>query len=116
IASQTLRKSKSPAEFVTSFLGRLQSLANAHTLLTQSNWQGAELGALIRSQLIADSANEDRMLCSGPEVVRPPQLALHLALVLHELGTNARKHGALSSARGQVPGGWAVTAAPVPPF
>jgi PAS domain S-box-containing protein len=114
IASQTLRKSKSPAEFVASFLGRLQSLANAHTLLTQSNWQGAELAALIRSQIIVDSANEDRIRCSGPEVVLPPQLALHLALVLHELGTNARKHGALSSARGQVTASWSVTSTPVP--
>jgi PAS domain S-box-containing protein len=114
IASQTLRRSKNPAEFVASFLGRLQSLANAHTLLTQSNWQGAELGTLIRSQIIADSPSEDRITCSGPEVVLPPQLALHLALVLHELGTNARKYGALSSARGRVTVAWSITPTPAP--
>ena len=114
IASQTLRKSKNPAEFVTNFLGRLQSLASAHTLLTQSNWQGAELGALIRSQIIADGANDDRIACVGPEVVLPPQLALHLGLVLHELGTNARKHGALSSARGRVSVNWSIISTPAP--
>ena len=63
IASQTLRKSENPADFVASFLGRLQSLATAHTLLTQSNWQGAVLGALIRTQVMTNSADDDRISC-----------------------------------------------------
>ncbi len=108
IASQTLRKAKSPAEFKPSFMGRIQALASAHTLLTQSNWQGAELGALVRSQIIADE-DGDRIVCSGPEVALAPQLALHLALVLHELGTNARKHGALSTPHGRITVAWSAS-------
>ena len=114
IASQTLRKSKNPADFVASFLGRLQSLATAHTLLTQSNWQGAVLGALIRTQVMTDFADDDRISCSGPEVLLPPQLALHLALVLHELGTNARKHGALSASYGRVAVTWSISSTASP--
>jgi PAS domain S-box-containing protein len=107
IASQTLRKSKSPAEFVPSFTGRIQALASAHSLLTQSDWQGAELGALVRSQVISDE--NDRIVCSGPEIMLPAQLSLHLALMLHELGTNARKHGALSAPKGEVTVEWSAS-------
>lgn len=115
IASQTLRSAKSPAEFAPSFLGRIQSLAHAHTLLTQSNWQGAELGDLILGQVLADTGEDNRITCSGPRIVLEPHLALHMALILHELGTNARKHGALLVPRGRVSITWSVssTAAPV---
>ena len=107
IASQTLRRAASPEEFVPSFSGRIRALAEAHTLLTQSNWQGAELGALVRTQIIPGDG--DRIRWSGPEVVLPATLALHLALVLHELGTNARKHGALSGPEGEVTIAWSVS-------
>jgi PAS domain S-box-containing protein len=107
IASQTLRRSGSPEEFVPSFMGRIRALADAHTLLTQSSWQGAEFGALVRDQVIADES--DRISWSGPEIMLPAALSLHLALVLHELGTNARKHGALSGPRGHVTVAWSVS-------
>lgn len=115
IANQTLRVSPSPAEFIPSFLGRLHSLANAHTLLTQTNWQGADLNSLIHSQVLIDSSPDERVRFSGPQVSLDAKMALQLALVLHELGTNARKHGALSNARGQVSISWSVEsqAAPV---
>ena len=113
IASQTLRSAKSPAEFVPSFLGRIQSLASAHGLLTQSNWQGVEMGALIRSQLLFEEEADDRIFCSGPDIVLQPQTALHLSLVLHELGTNARKHGALTAPQGRVVVEWSIRASPL---
>lgn len=100
IANQTLRRARSPYEFVASFSGRLQALSRAHTLLTETAWSGTELGALVRDQLLIDGSDGQRVTCSGPAVGLDPQTALHLALVLHELGTNARKYGALS-----VPGG-----------
>ncbi len=113
IASQTLRQTVDPAGFVTSFTGRVEALANAHGLLTQTSWQGAELGTLIRNQLIADDI-ADRIGCEGPKVMLPASVALHLGLVLHELGTNARKHGALSTPRGRVALCWEIDARPGP--
>jgi PAS domain S-box-containing protein len=108
VAQQTLRFAPSPGDFVESFGGRLQALSRAHTLLTQTVWRGADLGALVREQLLLGAADDGRIACSGPDVLLDPQLALHLAMVLHELGTNARKHGALSVSEGRLSVSWAV--------
>lgn len=106
IASQTLRRAKSPAEFVPSFTERIQALSRAHTLLTRSAWQGTDLDSLIREQLILGGS--DRIICGGPAVSLEPQTALQLALVLHELGTNARKYGSLSVPQGMVSVNWII--------
>ncbi|HEX3882609.1 MAG TPA: response regulator [Stellaceae bacterium] len=109
IATQTLRHSIDPAEFATNFSGRIQALAQAHSLLSDATWKGADLAELIRDQLRLGSLDQSRVVTSGPEIRLPPQLALHLALILHELGTNARKYGALSAARGEVLLKWSVS-------
>ncbi len=106
IASQTLRRAKSPDEFVPSFSERIQALSRAHTLLTRTAWQGTELDSLIREQLLLGSA--DRIACDGPQIALDPQTALQLALVLHELGTNARKYGSLSVPQGTVDVQWSL--------
>lgn len=106
-AAQTLNRSKDPAHFVESFTGRIQALARAHTLLTSTTWTGAELGKLLRSQLaIGCDLSGDRLVCSGPEVILEPQLAVHLGLALHELGVNSVKYGALSVPEGQLTVSW----------
>jgi len=107
IAHQTVRSARSPGHFATSFTARLQALSRAHNLLTQSSWQGAELLPLIREQLIFTDSNE-RISYAGPKVSLEPQIALHISMVLHELGTNARKYGSLSVPRGRVSLNWSV--------
>lgn len=109
IASQTSRRAASKEEFVATFTDRLQSMARAHTLLTQSNWQGSDIGDIVREQLTF-SSNDNRIAISGPRVRLSAQYSLQLALVLHELGTNARKYGALSVAKGRLDVTWRVTA------
>jgi two-component sensor histidine kinase len=75
--------------------------------LTQTTWSGADIGALVRAQLeIAGELGPDRAVCSGPEVIVDPQLAVHLSLVFHELCINAAKYGALSSPEGRVTVMW----------
>jgi PAS domain S-box-containing protein len=106
IASQTVRTAKSPLEFATSFSGRLQALARTHTLLTDNTWQGADVLSLVRDQLLLEVAEDERISYDGPAVRLDPQPALHLALILHELGTNARKHGALSVPNGRLGVRW----------
>ena len=105
IAHQTVRSAKSPGDFATGFTARIQALSKAHNLLTQSSWQGADLLPLIREQLL-----DERISYAGPSVTLEPQLALHLSMVLHELGTNARKYGSLSVPRGSVSVKWSVQA------
>jgi PAS domain S-box-containing protein len=106
IAGQTLRATKNPSDFVTAFSGRLQSLGIAHSLLIQSSWEGADLTDIARDQLAM--RDTDRIVLSGPRVFLTPRLALHMALILHELGTNARKYGALSGSTGGVALSWSV--------
>ena len=108
IAHQTLRWTRSPADFVPRFNGRVAALAHAHMLLTQSVWRGADLMALLREQLVLGPGEAGRVACAGPEVLLAPQAALHLAMVFHELATNARKHGALSVPEGRLSVRWTV--------
>jgi PAS domain S-box-containing protein len=106
IASQSLAHAKNPTEFVSGFTGRVQALANAHALLTRSEMRGAEMMDLVREQVLLGAADDHRISCSGPLLMLEPQTALHLALILHELATNARKHGALSAASGRLSVSW----------
>jgi PAS domain S-box-containing protein len=108
IASQTLRRASDPATFVDSFTGRIKALARAHSLLTGSSFQGADVSDLVREQLLIGGEEDHRITWSGPSVVLDAQAALHLALVLHELGTNARKHGSLSAPGGRIAVRWHV--------
>ncbi|MCL4765995.1 MAG: PAS domain S-box protein [Hyphomicrobiaceae bacterium] len=107
IAAQTLRNTKDPRTFVADFNGRIQAMANAHKLLNETTWQGANLTRLIREQSAAN-CDAGQISSEGPEVWLPPQVALNLGLVLHELATNARKYGALSVPGGLVEVTWEV--------
>ena len=66
------------------------------------------MGDIMREQLALEGDDRTRLVWAGPGVRLEAQPALHLALVLHELGTNARKHGALSAAQGRVSVHWRV--------
>jgi two-component sensor histidine kinase len=108
IAQYTLRRTKDPSEFVTAFTGRIQSLSRVHSILSSTTWQGADLRELIRDQLLRGSVDETRLTAWGPAVRLESQMALHMALMLHELGTNANKYGALSRSQGRVAITWTV--------
>ena len=106
IASQTLRHAPDPADFAAKFSGRLQALARAHSILSNTTWKSASLHQLFDDQAAIGSLAEGRLVRKGPAVDLPPQIALHFALVLHELTTNANKYGALSAPTGRVEVHW----------
>lgn len=108
IATQTLRHSSGPSDFAPTFIGRIHSLARAHSLLSNTTWQGASLRDLIDGQLDIGTVDLQRLQAAGPDVDLPPEPALHLALVLHEIMTNAHKYGALSTPAGRVDVHWAL--------
>jgi PAS domain S-box-containing protein len=110
IANQTLRTSKSPEAFAQSFQARLQALAHAHGLLTLSQWEHADLHAIVEGALAAHGPLEERVALVGAPVPVSPKAALALSLVFHELGTNAAKYGALSVPAGRVAVTWRFTA------
>jgi two-component sensor histidine kinase len=89
-------------ELKASIIGRIQALARAHSLLSDSRWEGVDLGALVREELAPFAAGEAQLSFDGPDLRLRPAAAQSLALVLHELATNAAKYGALSTGRGSV--------------
>src|SRR5262249_10324070 len=97
--------SHSMDEFVKALDGRIQSMAAAHSLLSQSRWQGVELTDLVRHQL-EPYATEANMMISGPDVMLSAEVTQAVAMVVHELVTNAAKYGALSTPGGRVSLTW----------
>nr|WP_281022625.1 sensor histidine kinase [Rhodoplanes roseus] len=107
IAHRTFRGNAAVAERVAVFDDRLAALASCHALLVQADWTGAELAAIVASQLDPYvSENPDRLMTRGPPVVLPPDLATPFGLVLHELATNAAKYGCLSYPAGMLAVTW----------
>jgi len=81
-----------------------------HALLSQSRWYGVGLTDLIRHQL-APYTTDANTAISGPDVMLTSAQTQAVAMVIHELATNAAKHGALSSADGHVSVSWDRTGA-----
>ena len=106
LASLTLRSSESPESFRKTFEARLQAMARGHNLLARGGWEGASLREIVR-EMLAPYADPDKLFVTpGPNVRLVPAAATTLIMVLHELATNAAKHGALSTAAGHVVLDW----------
>jgi two-component sensor histidine kinase len=87
--------------------GRIQALANVHSLFVESRWIGAELSTIAGQELGPYSAkDEGRVLIEGPPVLLEPNAAQAVAVALHELATNAAKYGSLSGKSGRVELKW----------
>ena len=105
VATSTRKGSSSIDEFVRTLDGRIQSMAAAHALLSQSRWHGVGLPDLVHNQL-APYTTDANMTISGADVMLSAAAAQAVAMVLHELVTNAAKYGALSTAGGRVSVSW----------
>jgi PAS domain S-box-containing protein len=102
-----LTRASSVEHYVGAVEGRIKALARAHALLSDSRWHGADLGALVAEELAPYRVAEaDKVEIGGSTVSLLPHVAQGLALALHELATNAAKHGALSSMAGKVSVTW----------
>jgi two-component sensor histidine kinase len=88
----------------TKISARLAALGATNDLLVKSEWHGASLRDILMSEMAPYGAS--RCLLSGPPVDCPPSIAVLLALVFHELATNAAKYGALSAAGGHIALTW----------
>jgi two-component sensor histidine kinase/DNA-binding response OmpR family regulator len=102
-----LTRADSVSDLVTALDGRVQALARAHTLLSNTRWQGADLTRLVAEEMDPyRDAEAARVETNGPTVLLRPSMAQAFALVLHELATNAAKYGALSALGGRVKVNW----------
>ncbi|HWA89843.1 MAG TPA: response regulator [Rhizomicrobium sp.] len=104
-----LTRSTSKEGYVKAVEGRIQALAQAHTLLSESRWQGADVRRLILEEIAPyRGADPARVQIDGPSVSLLPERSQSLALVLHELATNSVKYGALSVPDGTLSIRWAL--------
>jgi PAS domain S-box-containing protein len=106
LASQTVRQSKSLENFNEAFSGRLQALAGAHDLLTQTRSGGIGLSELMMTVLAPFRSPENRIKASGPQIALPADAVVPLSMAVHELTTNAVKYGALSNRSGHIDIRW----------
>jgi PAS domain S-box-containing protein len=109
-----LTRSDSVDQYVAAVEGRIQALARAHSLLSESRWQGANMAQIIEEELAPyRTSGFDRVKISGRGVSLEPAAAQALALAVHELATNAAKHGALSASSGGIDVAWHLDAGSV---
>jgi two-component sensor histidine kinase len=104
--SQTAKNSRSVGDLVTKYEARVLALANAHRLITEGGWKSTSLNELLNT-LVAPFL--DRISFNGPNVFLEPDPTFGLSMAVHELVTNASKHGSLIDPAGRVDLTWSVT-------
>jgi len=106
-ASVNLSQSDTPEGLKKAIAGRIQALANVHSLFVETRWIGAELSAIAAQELAPyRGADRSRVQLDGAQIVLEPDAAQAIAVTLHELATNAAKYGALSTPDGRVELRW----------
>jgi PAS domain S-box-containing protein len=103
--SQTAKTSRSVAEVATKYEARVLALANAHRLITEGGWRSTSLIELLRGLL---APYMHRVTLDGPDVFLEPDPTFGLSTAVHELATNAVKHGSLSEPAGRIALSWSV--------
>jgi two-component sensor histidine kinase len=106
IAIQTMARSPDMPSFARAFEGRLQALAEAHGQVLKAGWRTVAIGELVATALAPAGAAGERITVGGDPVAIGPKQSVALALVLHELMTNASKYGALAAAGGRLDVQW----------
>jgi two-component sensor histidine kinase/integral membrane sensor domain MASE1 len=105
VASRTQGASTSVADFAATLAGRIRSMAATHELLSRREWSGISVRELVQRDLAPYTA-EDNTDLDGPDWMLRPAAGQALSMTLHELATNATKHGALSVDGGRVSVRW----------
>ena len=106
-ATVNLSRSDTPEGLKQAIEGRIQALANVHSLFVKTRWIGAELSTIATQELAPYyEKDERRVRIDGPQILLEPNSAQAIAVTLHELATNAAKYGALSMPNGQIDLKW----------
>jgi len=105
VAQRTREGSSSMDEYLPALHNRIQSMSNAHALLSRSHWHGVRLAELVAAEL-APFVKADSASVEGPDVLLTAEATQPMAIVLHELVTNASKYGAFSTPDGRITVRW----------
>jgi two-component sensor histidine kinase len=109
VMTTTAKASANIEEFQEAFSGRIASLARTHAVMTEQLQQSVSFQHLLTQELGPYSDDQGlRIRLSGPTVDLPSQIAVPLGMAVHELTTNAVRHGALGKEDGRVEVGWSL--------
>ncbi len=109
ISRQIAKYSTSISDFHLAFESRLNALSTSYKVFEKENWQAAPISDLVRSQIsFVVKQGMPQINFAGPDIQLQPTPAEYLGLAIHELATNAVKHGALSVPSGAVDIRWSV--------
>lgn len=112
VMNSTARTAETIEDYQWAFSGRISSLARTHALLTEEIQQFVSFPNLLRQEVgVYAEGITDRVVLEGPDVELPSQLAVPLGMTIHELTTNAFKHGSLSTPTGRVTVTWTIVPA-----
>lgn len=106
IISLSDEAASSKEEFKELLDGRVKAMAFAHDQLTNANWSSVNLAVLLKNEAQAYTAKNQRIFLNGPDLSLEASSVSCLALVMHEMFTNAAKYGALSNLNGQLHVNW----------
>lgn len=107
ITQRTAESSGSVEEMASHLSGRLDAFARVQSAVTRNPERGIDLKSLVADELLAHAAHEgDQVVIKGPDVSLRPKAAESISLALHELTTNAVKHGALTNSGGRIKIDW----------
>jgi PAS domain S-box-containing protein len=109
IVSLTARGASSLTEFKTALLGRFAAISRTNDLLIGNTGSSADLRSLLLAELAPFRHENDRISLSGPSVSIADEAALALAMIIHELATNAAKYGSLSTSKGTIGISWKIS-------
>ena len=107
IARRTAENSDSVEEMLGHFQGRIDAFSRVQATLTRSADATVDLASLIEDEMVAHAAKEgEQVSISGPDLNLDPRTAERLSLAIHELTTNAVKHGVFVTSHGRVKIRW----------
>lgn len=113
VLNASFRSSLDLAEFRQAFTGRIASLAKTHALITEDHTQVASFDGLLRTELQAyDEPGRARVSLLGPPILLASDVAVPIGMAVHELATNAIRHGALGHPDGRLDVTWSIEEAP----
>jgi PAS domain S-box-containing protein len=112
LATVKLSQADTAAGLKQAIEGRLRALANVHSLFVETRWVGAELSKIAAQELspYLQPGESGHVGLEGPEILLAPNIAQAIAVILHELATNAAKYGALSAPAGRIDLKWSQAA------
>jgi two-component sensor histidine kinase len=109
IASQSLRGATNVDAAAAAIASRFAALGISHDLLIRESWTGAGCRTLVENAILAfQTAGFEQFTITGNNIAISSGPAVALSMVIHELSTNALKHGALSVPNGRVSIAWSI--------